>query len=115
MVDGREQNRYILERLNQLTEKREQIEKRIREIELEIDHLKNQVIEPAQVKGSFCYFNQIFDKLEPQGKKELIRILVKEVIYDGENKKIKISLYPLPNIDLPIQEISFDECKQWWR
>ena len=68
------------------------------------------------IRNNLLNFSKVFDNLAPEEKKELIKLLIKEVLYDQDNSKIRITLRQLPDIGLAINDtenISFDERIDW--
>lgn len=73
------------------------------------------MIDADLISRNLCRFEAVFDKLTPNEKKDLLRLLVKEIIYNQDPSKIKMTLLPLPELDLEVEgdKVSFDECQKW--
>ena len=109
-------NRFVLKRLSELEEKGHIIEAKIQEIKLSIEKLENQVINAEIIQQNFRRFSEVFEELTPSDKRELLQLLIKEILYDKDHSKIKIALRPLPDIGPFIvnhQNKCFDAVSSW--
>jgi len=113
--NGAPKNRFILERLDELQATKQQTEERLAEIGVEIQRLENRVIDAEIIRQNLQRFSAVFAKLTPDEKKSLLQLLIKEVNYDRNQAKIKLTLRQLPDLDLQVEgnKVSFDESKVW--
>ena len=70
---------------------------------------------PVVIRRNLENFSLVFGKLTPERQKELVALLVQEVSYSQQDQKIKLTLRPLPDLDLRVEghKISFDERTDW--
>lgn len=92
------ENRFVFKRLNELEEKGRIIESRAQEIKLKIEKLAEQAIDANVIQENFASFSEVFEELKPAEKRELLQLLIKEILYDSDHGNIKIALRPLPDI-----------------
>ena len=107
-----------MEKLDSLQEKEHSIKERQIRIGFDIAKLESRVVDADVIRRNLQTFGKVFEKLTPDEKKELIKLLVKEVLYDQEKGKIKITLRALPDIGLSLDEtglICFDESTKMLR
>ena len=73
------------------------------------------MIDADVIRQNLQRFDAVFDKLTPNEKKDLLRLLIKEIIYNQDPSKIKMTLRPLPELDLEVEgdKVSFDERQKW--
>ncbi|MFH1283837.1 MAG: recombinase family protein [bacterium] len=91
-----EKNKYLLQKLDDLAGRSEQIRERIRILEFDVDKVRNQEIDKQAVLELFKYFKETFDSQPIEERKELIRLMVKDVVYDAKNHEIALSFYSMP-------------------
>ena len=113
--NGASRNRFITDRLDELQETKQKTEERLAEIELSIRGLEGRMIDAEVIQRNLQRFEAVFDKLTPNEKKDLLRLLIKEIIYNQDPSKIKMTLRPLPELDLEVEgdKVSFDERQKW--
>lgn len=85
------------------------------EIQKEIDLAKTNVVDPKAIKKIYKDFSLIWDELEQEEKRDMIRLLVKEIEVDIEKKaksgKIKIALWDrVPQGELDNYKIGSSFC-----
>ncbi|MDD5686338.1 MAG: recombinase family protein [Elusimicrobia bacterium] len=109
--EQKKNNDFVLTKLDEMQKSKNALSEKKEQIALEINKLQNRVIDAEIIRKNLQTFEKIFDKLTPVEQKELLQLLIKEVIYDEDNSKIKISLRQLPDINLFIQDknVCFDE------
>lgn len=104
------EQKELIRALGKKTMPEELIEERIREIEKEkhslnqylseldgkIENQDWQKIDMEYVFGNLLKFNEVFDQLEFEEKRNFLRSIVKEIIYD--EGKIRIAIYFMPEI-----------------
>lgn len=75
-------------------------------LDAEIESLAGETIEADLVRASLLRFDELFGQLEAREQQELIRLIVKEIVYDGsgEEGRVQINLRPLP-----LQGLALDE------
>lgn len=109
-------NRFLLKRLDELEEKGRIIESRIQKIKLSIEKLEEQSINAEVIQQNFGAFGKIFEELTAPEKRELLQLLIKEILYDADHSKISMTLRPLPDIEplmINHQNQSFDVMSSW--
>ena len=72
------------------------------------------------LKSVVVHFFHFFTPLSlltnyPQNRKELLALLIQEVVYAQEQSKIKLTLRPLPDLHWQVEgdKVSFDERTNW--
>ncbi len=112
---GTSKNRFVMEKLDELETSKQKAEERLAEINLTIQKLEGQVIDAEIIRKNLKQFEVVIEKLTANEKKDLLRLLIKEVIYDQTQSKIKLTLRPLPDLGFVIEDgkVSFDERQQW--
>lgn len=115
-------NGFVLNRLDELEEKKRIVHARIDELRLEIQKHESQAIDAETIEQNFATFGEVFEELTPSEKRELLHLLIKEVIYDANHSLIKMALRPLPDIGPFMvnhqnhgQNRSFDVVSSWLR
>ncbi len=113
--NGASRNRFITDRLDELQETKQKTEERLAEIELSIRGLEGRMIDADVIRHNLQRFDAVFEKLTPNEKKDLLRLLIKEIVYNQDPSKIKMTLRPLPELDLEVEgdKVSFDERTKW--
>jgi len=113
--NGASRNRFITDRLDELQEAKQKAEERLAEIELSIRGLEGRMIDAEVIQRNLQRFEAVFDKLTPNEQKDLLRLLIKEILYNQDPSKIKMTLRPLPELDLEVEgdKVSFDERQEW--
>ncbi|MBI4970552.1 MAG: hypothetical protein HZC17_01760 [Candidatus Omnitrophica bacterium] len=112
---GSSKNRFVLEKLDELEATKQKAEERLAEINLTVQKLEGQVIDAEIIRKNLKQFEAAFEKLTLNERKDLLRLLIKEVIYDQTQSKIKLTLRPLPDLGFVIEDgkVSFDERQEW--
>jgi len=87
-------------------------------LEQVISHLESQQVDADIAQNSLRNFVSVLNNLEDQKEqRELLTILLKEVVFDGTKSRVRIDLKPLPKIrgNLDQLEGRFVYCKNWLR
>jgi len=134
ITDGANNSPSLVEKLNELENQKNQLESSIAEIGFRINELESKVISQDVVMANLQFFNEVFNKLPANKKKEILRMLIKEIIFlgfedggsqgngnggkkgNGKIKKgqIKMSLWDLPPIGpSTLNSACFAESKLW--
>jgi len=108
-------NRFITDRLDELQEAKQKSEERLSEIEVSLQRLEGRMIDAEVIQANLRRFDAVFEKLTPNEKKDLLRLLIKEIVYNQDPAKIKMTLRPLPELELEVEDgkVSFDERQKW--
>ena len=109
------QNRFIVNKLNDLEEKGEVIDKRIAQIKIDIERCQSRIVDANVVRENFRVFKDVFENLTPDENKELLQLLIIQVYYDQDHSKIKLSLRQLPAIGPLVNHKDglFEPRKSW--
>ncbi len=81
--DGANNSQALVERLNELEAQKNQIGKSIAEIGFKINALESKMISQDVVIANLQYFYESFSELSIIEKKEFLRALIKEIIFEG--------------------------------
>lgn len=96
--EGTNSSRYsiIMERLDECKVEEEALKAKLLRLENELNQLETQTIDAEVLRGNLDNFLKVFGRLREEEQQEFLSILIKEIRYDGENKRVKIILRPLP-------------------
>ncbi len=105
---------FLMERLDELGKKRKNLQERLILLESDIAQLETRQMDAELVQQLLGNFLNVFKGLTPKEQKEYIRLLVKEVIYDGAKSEITLGLYPIDLIR-PMEAfgVNFDQSTRW--
>lgn len=85
-------------RLDELAGRRKEIQETLARLDKEIVQLECQEIDAEIIHRYLQNFMTVLNKLGDKERKELLRLLVKEVTFDSEKCKVQIVLKPLPKV-----------------
>lgn len=93
------------------------MEKQVQKIDCEVVELETRQIDAEIIRRNLESFSGFYTRLAPPQQKELLALLVGEVVYDTQASKIKLTLRPLPDLDFQVagDKVSFDERLNWLR
>ncbi len=93
---------FILQRLKELGEEREGLQKEIESLEFKINEVENNYLNAESLKANFKYFKDVFEYLTPEEQYDLLHLLIKRIVYYGkeirdreERAKIKLELWDI--------------------
>ena len=111
------QYRALIDKLGQVEGRRVELENQVEGLDQEVQRLERRQIDAEVIRRNLENFSLVFGKLTPERQKELVALLVQEVSYSQQDHKIKLTLRPLPDLDLRVEghKISFDERTDWLR
>ena len=72
----------------------ERAERRLTEIEQELDALRATEIDPAEVRAALADFAAVWDSLSPKEQARILQLLVERVEYDGEASTVSVTIRP---------------------
>jgi len=109
------QFRALMDKLGQVQTRREELEKHVQKIECEIIELETRQIDAEIIRRNLENFSRSFPRLTVQHQKELMALLIEEIIYDPQKSKMKLTLRPLPDLGFEVvgDRVSFDERLKW--
>lgn len=93
-----ERKSFVLDQLEKLTTKKEELKARQEKAARELQALEERRIEADTVANNLRSFSRVFNKVTPKEQKELVQLMVKEAIYDGARNTLKLVLRALPSI-----------------
>ena len=91
-------NPFIADRLEALAASRREVEDEVKRLNVEIERWQAQALDADQVRRAFARVTDAFGKLAPEEQQELMRLLVKEIVYDGRERTIRIAFRQIPDI-----------------
>jgi len=108
-------NQFILDRLDELERAKQAAEERLAAIEVGIQRLESRQIDAEIIRTNLKRFTEVFEKLTAPERKDFLRLLLKDVLYDHQQGKIKLTLRQLPDLDIEVVngKVSFDERQVW--
>ncbi len=111
------QYRALMDKLGQVQERREDLEKQVQRLDCEVVELESRQIDAEIIRRNLESFSGFYTKLTPPQQKELLALLVGEVVYDPAASKMKLTLRPLPDLGFQVvgDKVSFDERLNWLR
>ena len=102
LKDGSKTLGLIEDELEELEEKKKNLERDTNLLSIRIEEKKRYVVDGEVLKNHLQEFGIIFDHLKPLDQQRLLHILLREVVFSGD--RIKISLWDLPSTGLSLQE-----------
>ncbi len=111
------QFRALMDRLGERQGNREELETRVQKLDAEIVELESRQIDADLIRRNLENFSRYFPRLTPQHQKELMTLLVQEIIYNPAASKMRLTLRPLPDLGFQVvgDRVSFDERLNWLR
>lgn len=111
------QYRALMDKLGHVQGRREELEKQVQRIDCEVVELETRQIDAEIIRRNLESFSLSFPRLSPQNQKELLALLIEEIIYDPQKSKMKLTLRPLPDLGFEVvgDRVSFDERLKWLR
>lgn len=105
---------FVIQQIEKSADKKKEVQEKLQRAEMEIQRLESQQIDAEVIRRNFTNFQNVFGKLNPGEQNELLRLLIKEIIYDGVESKMKITYRPLPGLPWGQGEDGngFDYCKE---
>lgn len=96
--EGTKSKRYdvLIAALDEITARQEDLGAKLMALESEIQELEKRNIDAEVLRRNLGNFLKIFQKLNHEEQKELLRLLIQEVLYDGGSCRVRIALKPLP-------------------
>jgi len=98
---GQKKFSLIEDKLKRLEEEKTILSSRLAELNNEIDSEKLKVLNPDLIMQNLRLFRDIFDQLPFEKQRDLLHLIIKEIIYNENPEKIKIALYDIPEIKPP--------------
>jgi site-specific DNA recombinase len=89
-----ERNTASIARSADLLERIGAAQKRIDEIDLDLDDLRHQVIDEKDVAGAMAEFDALWESLSPRERSRVIELLIERVDYDGDAGTVAVSFRP---------------------
>lgn len=97
IVNAKSNNSIVITKLDEIAARRQSIEAELNRIHLGIEQIKSTTIDPVLFQKTLADFGRVFENLLPQEQQQLMRLLVKEIRYDGLTKTIEMDLRSLGN------------------
>ena len=92
LKEGAKINRVVQARLDDLDEQLEAVEIGVKEVDDRIRQEEERVVNAEVVKESLIQFDAMWEAARPGEKKEVIRLLVERVTFDGEVLRVELLL-----------------------
>lgn len=104
-----------MDKLGQVQERREDLEKQVQRLDCEVVELESRQIDAEIIRRNLESFSGFYTKFPPPQQKKLLALLVGEVDYDPAVSKMKLTLRPLPDLGFQVvgDKVSFDERLNW--
>ena len=109
------QYRALMDKLGQVQGRREELEKQVQKLDYDVVELETRQIDAEIIRRNLENFSLSFPRLSPQNQKELLALLIEEIVYDTQASKMKLTLRPLPDLGFQVvgDRVSFDERLNW--
>jgi hypothetical protein len=104
----------VTRKLSELAEAGKNRETKIAAIRNEMEACLDQAPNPEALRQVLEAFGEAFHHLEPEDKARLIRLAVKEVVYDGQKNSITTSLRPLGSANGGLRPTQLQSVSEVW-
>ena len=86
-------------------------------MEQQLQDLESRQVDAEVIQRNLANISEALQRLPLDRRKELIALLLREVVYAEKDSKIKLILRPLPDLGWEVEgdRISFDERPNWLR
>jgi len=88
------ESKAFMDRLGVVSQREEEIEPKLKQLDAEISALENQQIEAELFRRNMLGFVEVFENLEPFEQTEFMRLLLREVVFDKAKNEISFDLIP---------------------
>ncbi|MBI4397444.1 MAG: hypothetical protein HY548_10135 [Elusimicrobia bacterium] len=88
-----------MDELNKMGAKKGELSGKLQVLNHEIRSLEERQIDADVVRNNLLNFNEVFQKLTDNEQKELVQLVVKEILYDKARGVIQLLLRPLPEME----------------
>ena len=114
VMNGLAGNPLVAGKLNDLAESAKQKEAKMNAIREEMATCLAQAPDPAELRQGLAAFGQAFQHLDPEDQGRMIRLVIQEVAFDGQNRTITTSLRPLGTANGGSIETHLQSVSQVW-
>lgn len=90
---------FIMDELDKLNVRQEEIKGMTENTAKDIQALEERKVEASVIRNNLHNFTQVFHRLQPKEKRELVRLFVKEAVFDKAKGKIDLNLRALPALE----------------
>ncbi|HRY30010.1 MAG TPA: recombinase family protein, partial [Elusimicrobiota bacterium] len=94
-----QRKKYVLEELDKINASKIQLTERWEKLNKEIQALEERLIEADVIRNNLKNFQNVFQRLTPMEQKELVQLMVKEVVINHTNSQVQLTLRALPEMD----------------
>lgn len=98
--EGSGSNRYalIMDRIDECTKERDSLKVRLMKVENEVTDLETQNIDAEILRRNLENFLRVLSRLNKEEQKEILKLLIKEVEFDGKGRRVRIVLRGHPAV-----------------
>lgn len=94
----------IMEQLDVLAVRRDELRRKLTDLEGRILEVEARQVDASLLHRNLGAFMEMLERLDPKQKKDLIRLIVKEVVYDKAQSRVRLGLrafqgYEWPDLD----------------
>jgi len=115
--EGADSPRYrvIMDRLDESQAKKDAVRTRLFALDKEIMEYEGREVDAEIVRQNLEHFLRLFGQCSYEEQKELLKLLIRDVYYDGKNSRVKIALRPVTGAwgDVAHLEGLFDDSQKW--
>ncbi|MHB2025156.1 MAG: recombinase family protein [Elusimicrobiota bacterium] len=107
----------ILERIDAITLRRDELRRNLLDLEGKIMEVEARQVDAALFHRNLAAFTEAIELLDPKQKKELVHLMIKEVVYDKPQSRVRLGFVTFQDYEWePAQfSLSLDTCKEWLR
>jgi len=91
----------VMEKLQALEDQKTGLEKHLQDVNSQIDRENIKVLNPELIAQNLVRFRDVFDALGFENQRDLLHVLIKQIVYNEDPAKIRVILYDLPEIKMP--------------
>lgn len=105
------QRAFLMERIGELGRRRNELKAKLIQTDIDIAQLEAKQCDAQIVRSSLRNFLEFFRKMSPRDQKDYIKLLIKEVIYDGTRGELTIGFFVVDAFKWQMEAcgVSFDE------
>ncbi|MFA5138378.1 MAG: recombinase family protein [Elusimicrobiota bacterium] len=96
--------RVIMEQLDQLAAKRDELRSSLVALENEILDLETRQVDAQVFRDNLANFVRVFEKMDAADRREMIRLVLLEAVYDRAQSELRLGLLPFQSFDWPLEE-----------
>lgn len=116
--EGSPKWRLFMDQLDGMAVRRDELHALLSQLEAKILDVESRQVDAALFHRNMAAFVEIFERLDLKQKKEFIRLLVREVVYDKPQSRVRLGLVAFQDFEWPPIDrfsLSLDTSNNWLR